>query len=369
MIFRSLSLCCLLLALAGWSSPARADRETDMKTAHGFQLRIEELANQNPAAAVAEAKAFVAANGNLHPDALTSPFTRVRRVCCFGTGATPAGALAMLDEAEAQLVSEEQRAILVPLRADFLNRTGRFAEAETAIKSVWRPILARPLQTDWASGALEIYAAALVGQNRRAEILPLARTVGRAQTWALARDSQLAATLVRAFQEGGAEAEALSWAKLHFMLCEFSEESLSRATTLLVNTWTGIELSPRTAQAFVTAQSDASLPNPLEKIALPPLSFKEGQEILVNSRNATAEVSVNLAQRDFVGALQSARRALGQNPTSPEAVREVARVIKAHDLNVIRANAFLLFYTQNQGENPIPAFMDELQKEAPSTNQ
>lgn len=50
-------------------------------------------------------------------------------------------------------------------------------------------------------------------------------------------------------------------------------------------------------------------------------------------------------------------------PDSPQAAAQVCRVFKAADLNLVRAQAFLV-WTQGQGENPVPAFLAQHQTEA-----
>ena len=61
--------------------------------------------------------------------------------------------------------------------------------------------------------------------------------------------------------------------------------------------------------------------------------------------------------------MEEARHLLVKRPTAPEGVQQIARVFKASDMNLARANQFVA-YLDGKGEDPLAAFMAEGEKAA-----
>lgn len=85
------------------------------------------------------------------------------------------------------------------------------------------------------------------------------------------------------------------------------------------------------------------------------LAARVGQE-----KAATpARIAMQIVLGQTREAILDARAMLLKNPKSPAAVREVARVFKAADGDVARANAALLFYRDAEGADPLKTFFAE----------
>jgi tetratricopeptide (TPR) repeat protein len=171
--------------------------------------------------------------------------------------------------------------------------------------------------------------------------------------------------------------EALSWAKLYFMTCDFEKGAIERATRTVARAWTAMDEFSAVKQ-FSLAQKDPTQPNPLIPIKLPAgfagslltrlpkLQNSQGRPAVVDDkgRPVTEETTdellmLRIAQGTPEGlrqAMEQARQALRDNPDSSSAMKQVAIVFKAADLNLSNANAFL-DYMNGKGKNPMPDFL------------
>ena len=162
--------------------------------------------------------------------------------------------------------------------------------------------------------------------------------------------------------------EARSWAKQTFLLCEFNQDAIVYATKNVNRSLTAGSISVAKVNQFALAQTDPKAPNPLDEVKLPALDVAALREQLANARPAlkpAVRLNLLLAIGDYRGAMILAKSQLVDQVTSQDRARDVARVFKAKDGNLVRANQFLTFYQLGKGENPIPAFLEEAQA-APS---
>lgn len=162
----------------------------------------------------------------------------------------------------------------------------------------------------------------------------------------------------------GKDDEALSWAKVTFMMCSFDDWGIGQATPAVTKCLTANELSVAKANAFAkaNAQVDPSAPNPLDAVPLPKFSTEAIKAQLADAHadlSPKTRISRLLTIGDYRGAMLLARSQLVADVGNQDNAREVARVFKAKDAGMARANGFLAFYQQGQGENPVPAFLKE----------
>lgn len=165
----------------------------------------------------------------------------------------------------------------------------------------------------------------------------------------------------------GRSEEALSWAKLNFLMCPFREGDLQEATKAVARALSASELSVAKANLFAQAQTDAAAPNPLAKVPLPKLDEAPLRAVLAD---AGAQVPLNtrltclMLTGDYRGAMLLARSQLMKDVGNQDNALEVARIFKAKDGSILRANQFLAYYQTGQGDNPIPAFLKETETAA-----
>ena len=161
--------------------------------------------------------------------------------------------------------------------------------------------------------------------------------------------------------------EALSWAKLEFSLCRFDEEAIRDATKDVNRCLSAGELTLAKVNQFAAAQTDPAAPNPLDKVPLPQFDTTEVRAQLANPNDKSPfEMRLNqwLAVGDYRNAMLLAKSQLVSDVTNQNTALQVARVFKAKDGDLVRANQFLAYYQMGQGDNPIPAFLKETEAAA-----
>lgn len=266
-------------------------------------------------------------------------------------------ALTTIDEAIAALGDKPPTPdFFIVTKSELLMRAGRLPEAEALLASSFRAFA--PKDPAAAIELLPKYARVLDEQNRSAEALEIVQqfVVEHPEQW---NDLNLIETMVKRLTVSKRPDEALSWGRLYFMLVPYEEEGLADATRMLLTLWTTKYLTPVKAQELVAAMQDESTPNPLRAIPLPAAERAVMQKQAVSARKPADRISYLLLSGDDRAAMLEAQKLVLSDPTSPKGALEVARVFKAHDLNVKRANAFLDYYNKGEGENPVTAFFQE----------
>ena len=167
----------------------------------------------------------------------------------------------------------------------------------------------------------------------------------------------------------GKTEEALSWAKLEFLLSPFDEGAIRDATKDVTSSLSAGELSLAKVNLFATAQTDAAAPNPLDKVKLPQFDATAIRAQLANPNDKSpfeVRLTALLAVGDTRSAMLLAKSQLIGDVTNQDTALQVARVFKAKDGDLVRANQFLAYYQLGQGDNPIPAFLKETETAAPA---
>jgi hypothetical protein len=152
-------------------------------------------------------------------------------------------------------------------------------------------------------------------------------------------------------------ADALRWAKLRFVTCDFDNASVTGASTLLSRAWLARDLSLERAQAFTVALQDPAKSNPLFQVPLPAAFLATpaaiGLRVKANKLSAHDQITLLLAAGLNSAALAEARKLLLDEKTAASGVSELCRVLKARTLNVRDANAFIQYVKTGSGPNPL----------------
>jgi len=164
---------------------------------------------------------------------------------------------------------------------------------------------------------------------------------------------------VPALREAGKRAEALSAAKGAYACCRFTDEEIKRHADLVVTTFTAVGDVVK-ANGFLAAQENPDAENPLSAIPWPEIADEDKEVMLGNTRgDVHLQVCALLyfGQYDEALGLATMRLAEAKEAGAISAcVDSIARCFKAKDLNLVRANAFLQYVQQGEGENPLLDF-------------
>lgn len=153
----------------------------------------------------------------------------------------------------------------------------------------------------------------------------------------------------------GDAASALSAARAAYALCDFTTQAVQDAAELVRDAFAAADRDPD-GVAFVACQMNATAPNPLVQIPMPMLTADEMQQLLAAAlRNPGHATVAYLYAADHSQALSAAlleaSEASGDALTA--ALLEIARVLKATDLNVVRANQLAAFANGEAVGNPL----------------
>jgi tetratricopeptide (TPR) repeat protein len=157
--------------------------------------------------------------------------------------------------------------------------------------------------------------------------------------------------------------EALTTVRLAYVLCDYDQKAIEAASNLVKKVFASRGEMFKATQ-FFAAQEDPEAPNPLHEVPLPELTEQQLNELLAAcGDDARLKVSSYLYAGDCREAMMAAQEAMAQAPAEQmlKALGEVARVFKARDLNLIRANQFLGYARTGEGENPLDGFWQEVE--------
>lgn len=182
----------------------------------------------------------------------------------------------------------------------------------------------------------------------------------------LLADFEFQNALCGAVNGGGKPEEMVGAAKLFYVLCDFTEEAINRATKVVSEALTATQ-GPGVAIQFAKSQEDPKVANPLKDVEL--FDLGEGEKLLETAgKDPEARFNALLYLARIGDALALAKdqmRAAAGAPTAlATAMKNLARCFKAKDLNLIRANRFLEFHRTGEGENPLKELEAELEREA-----
>jgi hypothetical protein len=149
----------------------------------------------------------------------------------------------------------------------------------------------------------------------------------------------------------------MEWAKLRFMEAAYEAEPMRRASTLLIKVWKAADPSGAERKAFLAAENDPDLPNPLAAYPLPTLD-RASIAARLDGATVTDRISLEIAIGKLREAMLVARSMLADGQTAGQGIRQVCRVFKAADLNLKRANTYLEYLKTGQGPDPVADFLN-----------
>ena len=190
----------------------------------------------------------------------------------------------------------------------------------------------------------------------------------RASDW---REGWMYERLIGLLSKRGQTEAALRWGRLYFAEVAFDNEAIQRAIKPLSGTWarSGDLAKVRAFAGAQTAMGAESPANPLSSVTLPQFEEKgavakelkaqlEAQQREPNRERVRRLITLQIALGQWSAAMNMALDLMVEDATLPDGPQQVARVFKAKDASLVRANAFLA-YLEGKGENPIPAFLAE----------
>lgn len=396
----SFSLC--LLSASFCSAPARADEGSDWTALIALRQQIgDEVFRNKPQDAVAQLQAFYAGR-QLHPILAAEVVLQVAELTrtqlkqpdeamkmleagLESVRAKPNAALpvevmylegeaaTLLDQKKAEgaqkLLQDNFKSIEAAAKSghphleQFASRAlQRLSDAQNAL----RPAGAKPDDTiSLLQGALTQMPVFLNPERQK--------TINWQEGWMYER-------LIDALAKSGREPEALSWGKLFFAEAAFDQASIERATKALGGVWArGNDLAKVRAFAQAQAGGKDAVASPLAGVASPKfeadgaaaMQLKALKDLQANGpwRGRVAPiVTLEIALQKWRAAMEDAQGLLIEDASAPDGPQQVARVFKAKDGSLARANTFLS-YLQDKAPNPVPAFLEEAdaQSEAGAT--
>jgi hypothetical protein len=155
--------------------------------------------------------------------------------------------------------------------------------------------------------------------------------------------------------------EAATTARVAYALCDFEQQTIETASTLVKRAFTARGEIFKATQ-FFAAQEDPEKPNPLLEVPMPEVTEEQLAQMLEAARGYwRARMFAYLYAADYTEAMHIAQDRLGEAGAQDmvAALNEVARVFKARDLNLVRGNQFLSYAKSGEGENPLAGFWEE----------
>jgi len=355
-----------------------------------IEKRFIPLAVTNPTGAVTLARQFLADNPSLNQWQRILTYSQCAAKLYEKNVNSPAEqraqsateALAMLEEGMKEVIPDQNRPgyegeilTLKSAAVPILLGQRQYSQAEAVLQENWpivmhyRGSFGDPFNGDgtvWIKHWTDFYKA----KGTPSEIIPLLKQAFQKRLEVMHYiERRLGSALAEALLANNKEDEALQWAKLTFMLCDTDEGAIKNSTQILTKIWMAIDLSPAKPRLFATAQAEVAAPNPLESVALPVLDtalISTNLSTPAYKLSASDRISQLLALGSYREAMLLARKTLVERPDSSAAIRDVARVFKAKDGDIARANLFLTYYQNPEGENPVVAFLKETESLNPS---
>jgi len=339
-----------------------ADAHTDWKTTNDFLQQIDKQRTADASGAVQAALQFEQQHTSMDPVWLEKVDVLLSRIYSENLKDN-AKALSALDTGMARSAKPEAYLPLAIQKYQLLIHMGQNAQADSFYtQTVPRFLEANRYYFTWS---LAYFLPEMKRQNKPQEATSVLLKALAAHPSIIDYPFVGEGLVQNLLRQPGHEEEALSYAKLHWMTCDFDSKWIVKATDLLQKAWMAKDLNAAQSTAFLKAQQDKSIPNPLKDVKLPALDAAAIQhELEVTPDTAThihPRVTLLVLEGKYGDAMLIARRLLLDNPTqnASQAAGEIARIFKAADLNMVRANAFLQYFKTGQGDNPLEDFFKE----------
>jgi hypothetical protein len=342
----ALAVCLLWLCSA--AAFCRADAASDRDATNAILRETQALRAANPQQAAEKLQAFRQQHAQMEPLRLTLIDIALANIF-FDDLKQPEQALAVLDAGLKRSDAPEAYLPLVYTKATLLARGQKNDEAMALLQAELPKFLAAPT-SDFAylRNALNAWELAARQANKKSDYIAALRPILQAHPELAAYRVVGREMAQHLADQPGKEAEALSWAKLYWLLCDFDEKTLNDATSLLQKIWVARDMNTAKSGQFLKALQDPQAPNPLQDISSPPLDEAKMRAALAALPDSSvhSRISLLLLLNEPGQAMLEARRILLNDPSGAAntAALEMARVFKATDLSLARANAFLKYF-------------------------
>jgi hypothetical protein len=324
---------------------------------------------ENPAQAIDTYKRFFGSRA-LHPNVGAAVTAAIAEL--YVGLKDEANAVRIYDWAAKEYQGVPAAARLVPGRVALLRLQKKPGEAVTLLNSEWDNVMREAaLDAGLAKSALE-QKVELSRERKKPE-----GAIGALEN-ALVQSPVLSSTpegswvfqiLTDLLFEAGRGKDAVGVARLAFEECGFDKYNIENASVFLTRVWRNQDPSGKEGEAFAAAQSVAAdsaegkKANPLFNYPIPKIEDGVWQDALKQLPTGSARLRINvlIAAGEYGTAMQEAEAFYAQygdkgGASATIGIIEACRVLKAADLNLVRANALLAFLQTKQGENPLPGF-------------
>jgi hypothetical protein len=337
------------------------------------QIRLAAKADlaENPAQAIDTFKRFFGSRA-LHPNVGVAVTAAIAEL--YVGLKDEANASRIYDWAAKEYQGVPAAARLVPGRAALLRLQKKPGEAATLLNSEWDNVMREAaLDASFAKSALE-QKVELSRERKKPEEAIVALQNALAQSPVISSTSTpegawLFQTLTDLLLEAKRGQDAVGVARLAFEQCGFDKYNIEAASVFLTRVWRKHDPTGKEVEAFAAAQSVAAdseggkKANPLFNYPLPKVETAVWQDTLKQLPQGSTRLRINvlIAAGEYGTAMQEAEAFHAQygdkgGASATIGIIEACRVLKAADLNLVRANALLAFLQTKQGENPLPGF-------------
>lgn len=187
------------------------------------------------------------------------------------------------------------------------------------------------------------------------------------------QDGWMYESLVKRLAAQGKTDEALQWGRLYFAEAPFDGQAIENAIKPLSGVWaTSGDLAKvrafAVAQTAISEADKATTANPLANVSTPDLGAQGAAIELKKLRQlqkmgpwrdrVTPIITLEIATGQWHEAMEDAMKLIVEDASAPDGPQQVARVFKAHDGSIVRANQFLA-YLDGKAANPVPTFLAE----------
>jgi hypothetical protein len=359
------------------SAPKPSLRETQLKEFRDLQKSLADVEKQKPAEAIERYKKFWEEKSDMVPQVGILVISYVSKIQQQNLKNVEE-AVATCDFGIKTYKMHHDRVELVLRKADIMMAALRTDEAAKVVEDNWTlGIISTPYYT---SRLMATYQAAMKQQAKEAQYIDTLRKTFSSygpivlcdESWS--GSNAILTALIEALAAKNQRAEALSWAKLRFKIGPYSEPGLTRAYTslALLNTPVtsaapakGAKPSPGKAPKRVFGQTPAANEGATEKaldhdtldkwavglkeVALPEAAKQQNKlearltEIKETKGEAAQieRIALHLLLSNNRAAMDEALRYREAMPKSAVPTQQIARVFKAADGNLKRADAFV----------------------------
>jgi len=349
----------LMGVLSGFT--VRADVASNRKATDQFLQQIDKQRTTDPAAALQAVQQFQTQHADM-VEPRQADLTAEIATIYFENLKDTAKALATLDAGIAKYKSPRGRLPLITQECIIISKTKGQSAGIAYFKEELPQYLADP-NPNYFAQTLPLYSWLVKTGGKPDDMVLVLRQAITVHPGLIENERVGAALAENLLGVAGHEAEALGYAKLYWMTCNFDEKSINTGASILQKVWMAKDLNAAQGNAFLKAMQDNSAANPLKEAAPATVDAAAIQnEWKVLPANADHErITLLLLQGKYGDAMLVARRMLLDNPTgdTSNGALEIARVFKAADLNLVQANAFLKYFKDGQGDNPLDAFFKQ----------